>query len=171
MKNLLFALVAILGITIGANAQDTSFGVTAGLFNADATVKFEGEKQDVDGSTGFYIGVVGDFSITEKFGIRPELLYANIDESSAIFIPVMAKIFVADGLHFQAGPQFGFSLEDLPEDTSAFDLGLGAGLGYDFPFGLFLEGRYTFQVNNSYSGDLDITAKGKYLTFGVGYKF
>lgn len=170
-KNVIILLVAVLFTAFG-NAQDFDFGLTAGYVNADAKIEAEGENFDVDGQGGFYAGFAADVSISDKFGIRPELLYFNVDESSALFLPVMAKIGLVDGLHVQAGPQFGISLEsDIPDDFSSFEFDFAAGLGYDFPLGIFVEARYAFQINNAYTGSEDLTAKGRYLTLGLGYMF
>lgn len=171
MKTKLFTLLGALFLVAYSNAQDVDFGLTAGYFNADAKLEVDGDNFDVDGEGGFYGGVVLDFSVSDKFGVRPELIYVNVNESSALFLPVMAKIGLVKGLHIQAGPQFGISLEEVPDDASSFDFDLAAGLGFDFPLGVFVEARYAFQVNNAYTGDLDILAKGRYLTFGVGFKF
>ena len=171
MKTKLLTFLSAVLFMAYSNAQDVDFGITAGYFNVDAKLEVDGEDFDVDGDGGFYGGIVLDFSVSDKFGVRPELLYVNVNESSAIFLPLMAKIGLVNGLHVQAGPQFGFSLEDLSDDTSGFDFDLAAGLGFDFPLGIFIEARYAFQVNNSYTGSQDITAKGRYLTAGVGYKF
>lgn len=171
MKVKLVTLLSAVFFMAYSNAQDVDFGITAGYFNVDAKLEANGESFDIDGEGGFYGGIALDFSVSDKFGVRPELLYVNVNESSAIFLPVMAKIGLVNGLHVQAGPQFGFSLEEVPDDASSFDFDLAAGLGFDFPLGIFVEARYAFQINNSYTGDQDIIAKGRYLTAGVGYKF
>jgi opacity protein-like surface antigen len=64
-----------------------------------------------------------------------------------------------------------FSLEDTPEDISSIEFDLGAGAGYDITENLFAEARYSFQINNSYTGSEDITVRGNYLTIGLGYTF
>ena len=117
------------------------------------------------------MGALVDFGISEAFHIQPELLYVNISDSNALFLPIMAKFYVVDKFNLQAGPQFTISLEDSITDFArvTFDLGLGA--GYDIIENFFVQARYSFQVTNSYTGDLDIKARVNYFNIGVGYKF
>lgn len=167
-KSIIVAL--FLGSTLGIQAQSMDFGLTAGYLNASIRVKADGISLS-DSESGFYVGAVADFGITENFHIQPELAYASVNEGEAIFLPVVGKFYVTDKLNLQAGPQFVFSLEDLPEDFSAVEIDLAAGLGFDITEHFFVEGRYSFQLNNSYTGSEDVTIKGNYLNLGIGYTF
>ncbi|MFD2588250.1 outer membrane beta-barrel protein [Croceitalea marina] len=170
MRKVLLITLLVTGFAFNANAQDSRFGATVGFLNAGGKVTFEDES--VTGSdAGFYLGLIGDFGVTEKFHIQPELLYASVDGSSAIFIPVLAKIYVAEGFNLQAGPEISFSLEETGDDISSLSTSIAAGLGYDITEDFFVEARYSQQLNNSYTGDLDITARGNGLFVGLGYKF
>ena len=172
MKKLLITFSISLLATISLNAQDVDFGFTVGYFNADAKLDIQGDNIPLDAEGGFYGGLVLDLSLTNKFGVRPELVFVSVNESEALFLPVMAKFGIVNGLHLQAGPQFGISLEsDIPDDFASFEFDLAVGLGIDFPVGVFVEARYAFQINNGYTGTEDITAKGRYITAGLGYKF
>lgn len=171
MRKLLPFLIFTFVFLQTTSAQDIDVGITAGYLNADGKLELGDVEVNLDAESGFYAGFVLDFSLSDRFGLRPEILYFNVDDSDAIFIPLLAKIGIFKGLHVQAGPQLGFALEDLPEDTSAVEIGFAAGLGLDVPGGFFVEGRYAFQLNNSYTGDLDITSRANYITLGAGYKF
>lgn len=124
-----------------------------------------------DSQSGFYIGVVADFTLTEVFHIQPELAYGSIDGGDGIFLPIMGKYYVADKQNLQAGPQLVFTLEDVPQDFTGVEFDLAAGLGFDITEAFFAEARYAFQLNNSYTGNEDITARASYLNVGIGYKF
>ncbi len=167
-KVLLIATIALFGIS--ANAQSPDFGVTAGYLNARGSVKAEGISVSASES-GFYAGVSADFEISENFHIQPELLYASVDGNGAIMLPVVGKFYIDDKFNVQAGPQFVFSTEDTPDDFSSIEFDLAGGLGYDITDNIFAEARYTFQINNSYTGDEDIKVRGNYLMVGIGYKF
>ncbi len=169
MKKIILSAACLMGGLV-LHAQDVDFGITAGYLNADG--KVEGGGISVSGSeSGFYIGAVADFTITEEFHIQPEAVYASIDEADGILVPIMAKYYVADKLNLQAGPQFVFSLEDTPDEISSIQFGLGGGLGYDITDDFFIEARYSFQLSNSYTGSEDITVRSNYLNIGVGYTF
>ncbi len=169
-KLLLCAAVAVLGLT-SVNAQEVQFGATGGLISVDANAKFNGQSLDVDSEIGFYIGGLADIAISDAFHVQPELLYANVNDGSALLLPIMAKYYVSEDFFVQAGPQFDFSLEDLPTDYTGLGISLAAGLGYDINEEFFIEARYSFQINDYYTGNLDIESKSNLLLFGVGYKF
>ena len=170
MRKLLFTIAVTLIFVLNGTAQDTKFGATAGFLNAGAKVKFGGDSVS-DTEAGFYVGLIADFEASEKFHVQPELLYANVNESSALFIPVLGKIYVAESFSLHVGPQFGISLEETGEDSSSFSFELAGGLGYDITDQFFIEARYAQQLNNAYTGDLDITARGNGLFVGIGYTF
>lgn len=169
MKKIILSATCILGGML-LQAQQVDFGVTAGYLNGEAKVKAEGITLSANES-GFYIGAVADFTLIGDFHIQPELVYANIDDSDGIFLPILAKYYVAPKLNLQAGPQFVFSLEDTPEDFSSVEFDLAAGLGFDITEKFFAEARYSFQINNSYTGSEDATVRANYLTIGLGYTF
>jgi opacity protein-like surface antigen len=169
MKKFILGTACLLG-GLMLHAQDVDFGVTAGYLNAEGKVKAEGLTFSANES-GFYIGAVADFTLTDEFHIQPEVVYASIDEGDGILIPIMAKYYIVDKLNLQAGPQFAFSLEDTPEDISSVEFDLGVGVGYDITENFFAEARYSFQINNSYTGSEDLTARVNYLNIGLGYTF
>lgn len=154
----------------GVKAQSVDFGVTAGYLNARASIKVDGVSLSASES-GFFAGLLADFSLTDKTSIQPELLYVNVDEGSALFVPVMLKVGITEKLNFQAGPQFVFSLEESTPDFSSYEIDLAAGLGFDITDNFFIQARYSFQLNNSYTGNEDAQVRANYLTAGLGYNF
>lgn len=170
MKKYLITGLALFAAAVSGVAQDIDFGITAGYMNARGVIKADGVSLSADES-GFYGGVVAEFTVSEKVGIQPELLYASIDGSDGILLPILVEYAITPKLHFQAGPQLVFSLEDVPTDFTGVEFDLAGGLGYDFTDAFFAEARYTFQINNSYTGPEDVSVRGNYLTLGLGYKF
>lgn len=163
-------VMALLGLTAGVQAQDIDFGITAGYLNARGSIKSDGVTISADES-GIYGGLVAEFSVGNKVGLQPELLYASIDGSDGILLPVLFEFGIAPKLNLQAGPQFVFSLEDVPEDFTGVEFDLAGGIGLDITEAFFAEARYTFQLNNSYTGPEDVKVRGNYLSVGIGYKF
>lgn len=171
MKKLFFiAAFAVIGLS-NVNAQGVQFGATAGLVIVDPNAEIDGMDVDINSETGFYVGLVADLSISDKFGVQPEVVYSRVNDGNGILVPIMAKYNATEKLNIQFGPAFDFTLEDLPSDFQGVGLSLGAGLGFDITENIFVEGRYNFQLNDYYTGDFDIQSKSNILTFGIGYYF
>ncbi len=170
MKKLLLVAITVLGFTYLSQAQEVRFGATAGYLNARGSVK-AGDISISASESGFYLGAVADFSVSENFNVQPELLYANVDGSSGLMLPILGKFAISEKFNLQAGPQLVFSLEDSIENYSSVEFDIAGGLGYDITDDFFVEARYTFQINNSYTGSEDVKVRGNYLTVGLGYKF
>lgn len=163
-------LWVLLLVVTGTAAQQAKFGVTAGYLNARGSIKAE-EISISASESGFYGGLLADFTLGETWHVQPELLYATVDGGEALFLPIVLRYYVAPKLNFQAGPQFVFSLEDVPEDFTGVEFDLAGGIGFDITEDFFAQARYSFQLNNSYTGSEDVTVRGNYLTLGLGYTF
>lgn len=171
MKKVFLFIAVVLGAVVTSQAQeDARFGVTAGYLSANAKIESQGISL-TDSQGGFYIGLVADLNVAEKFNIQPELLYANVDDISFLQLPIMGKYYVAEKFNLQGGIQITYTLEEVADDFTKFNFGLGGGLGYDINEDFFLQARYVFQLNNYFTGSEDITSKIGFLNFGVGYKF
>ncbi len=121
MKKITLLLVTV--FTIGfVNAQDKenmSFGVKGGL-NVSSITNADQDGVNSKSLIGFHVGFFGEFMISDKFAIQPELLYSaqgvklDFDGDNGdlkldyINIPVMAKYYVADAFSLELGPQIGF---------------------------------------------------------------
>ncbi|MDI9257431.1 porin family protein [Flavobacterium sedimenticola] len=177
MKKVIFTMAAVFALTF-ANAQDKKggssdmkFGVKAGYINSNFTGDY-----DTDATSGFYVGGLVDFSISEKFHVQPELLYSMEGAKDAalnfVRIPVMAKYYVMEGLNLQAGPQFGFVAggDDIKDNVKSLDYGLGIGAGYELESGLFFDARYNLGLANI--SDIDgVDANTTSFQVGLGYRF
>ena len=168
MKKLI--LFSSLTVFIFSAKAQTQFGLTAGYLGVSAKVSGDGGSLSATDS-GFYIGAMADFKTSEKLHVQPELVYANVNDSDAIIIPILLKYYAAEKFNIQAGPQVTVSLEEAPNDFTSIGLALAAGVGYDITQNFFLEARYSLQINNYYTGTADLTARENYFTVGVGYKF
>ncbi|WP_027377420.1 porin family protein [Kaistella palustris] len=169
-KLLLTGAVALCGLV---NAQNVNFGANAGMLTGFASLKTP-MGNDSDNSTGFYAGFFAEINAGNKFKIQPAVNYANIENASALQIPVMVKYYAAPKFNLQFGPQFTFDLEDnpLPEAYNSTNFGIALGAAYEFTEKLFVEGRYSFQVNNHLkNAPSDYTLRANYLNLGLGYKF
>jgi len=60
---------------------------------------------------------------------------------------------------------------DVGEDFTKLNIGLGVGMRYDFTKKLFVQYRYTSQVNNYYIGSWNFSSRIRFLNAGLGYRF
>ncbi len=193
--------ILMIGAITTANAQSSdaltpSFGIKGGVNFASIT----GDDFDSpDSRTSFHVGVLAEFPLTEMFSLQAEALYSGqgfeSDLDGEIFggegkveyqldyinVPVLAKVYILDGLSIEAGPQFGFKVnEEIDANANAddgdlnldeaedFDFGVAAGVTFETPMGLFATGRYT-QGFTDIVNNRDV--KNSVFQIGVGYKF
>lgn len=173
-KLLLIAVFALVGLGT-VNAQETSYGLTAGYHMLSISVSGGDATVSADGS-GYYVGVFADFNVGEKFNIQPEIHFASAykdgESANELIIPIMAKYFVSDVFNIQAGPQLDFVVDDESEGINKFGVGIGFGAGFDFSEKVFASARYSLglsnRIENAPSG---VSAKFNTLQIGIGYRF
>ena len=188
MKKIILSAIAIMTIGL-ANAQETKFGLKAGLNLAS----FSGNS-DFTTRPSFYIGGLVEIKVSEKFSVQPELVYSSqgtkfksdsdyTTKLDYLNIPVMLKYFVAKGFSIEAGPQIGFVMsaqdtykgvtEDVKASVNTTDFSLGFGAGYDVTENINIGLRYNVgltKINkNSNPGFNDI--KNSVFQIGAAYKF
>lgn len=90
----------------------------------------------------------------------------NLEEKiDYLNLPVMAKYYLVDGFAVEAGPQLGYLVSGKTYEMflvegkgkinekdahHAFAFGLGAGISYEFPVGIFIATRYHIGLNEVY---------------------
>ncbi len=139
MKKLLFFIVLVIAGQTQLMGQEFGLGAKAGINFAN----LGGDEDEYDGKskTGFHLGLVAEFMLTEKFGIQPEVLYSTqgtkIEESGTEFgmtynfeatqdldyvnVPILAKYYFTDALSLELGPQIGFLVKGEQEYTISLD--------------------------------------------------
>ena len=189
MKKLFFTAILTLATITMVNAQGAfKFGATGGLLNinTDINLSLGGivnlANIDAINKTGFYIGAIGDLEVSDKLHIQPEVTYGKAGDLSFVYVPIMLKYYVAQGLNIQGGPQFNFSselgdikktLNDLNQNgisdtlkTMGVELGFGA--GYDINENFAVQARYAFELTNRYDGPGNSSVDIKNATLNVG---
>lgn len=196
-----FSVCALmLGAVVTANAQmgtmEPSFGVKGGVNFANVTGS---DARDPDSRTSFHVGALAEFPLAEIFSLQVEALYSgqgyktNIPgelfggegdveyQLDYINVPVLAKVYLIQGLSLEVGPQFSFKVNEEYDananadggdfnrgDAEDFEFGLAAGVSFSTEMGLFATGRYNLGVTDIYQ-DADI--KNSVFQIGIGYKF
>ncbi|MBN4057948.1 PorT family protein [Olleya sp. AH-315-K02] len=191
MKKLLL-IIAVFALVFNANAQETKFGVKAGV--NFATIAGD-ETNDVKSKTAFHVGAVVEIPISDSFSVQPELIYssqgAKGDDNNSdvelkldyINLPIMAKFYVSEGFSLEAGPQVGFLMsskieesgesEDLKNETSGIDFGLNLGLGFKTETGLNFGARYNLGLSNiwDFEGSDNFKNQNSALQIFIGFTF
>ncbi len=169
MKKLLFAAVAVIAFG-SVNAQETKFGVKAGLDFASSKIKVGG--LSANGSeTGFFIGGFADIGVSEKLHVQPELLYVSVKDADQINVPILLKYSISEEINILAGPSLGF-LMDTGEGVKSFNYGATLGGSYDIDENFVVDLRYDIGLANLLEGgDSDNSFKLSGIFLGVGYRF
>lgn len=198
-KLVLIASFIALGTTASFAQSAAKFGVKAGLNVSNITGS---DSRDQDSRLSFNGGLVAELPVSDRFSIQPEVIYsaqgstiAAIDEDNFLDIdenveyqldyvkvPLLAKIYLSDGLSLQAGPSFNFLVNEeidyqpvsnggdvnIVNGANTFELGTAAGLEYQFDSGFFIQGRYTRGFSRIYD---NVNAYNYAVQAGVGYTF
>ena len=196
-KSILIAVLAVFGLTSTASAQEfVYFGVKGGVnFSNMTSDGFE----DENSRTGFHLGLLSEIPVGDRFSIQPEVLYSTQGTEAYnnrfgkgeyqldyIHVPVLAKVYLIDGLSLEAGPSFNFlaeeeydfesSLGDVEFDGEAgstFEFGGAIGASYKFNNGFFASGRYTHGFTDAFDSDNwdDDAVNNNGFQLGVGLMF
>ncbi|PHR92053.1 MAG: hypothetical protein COA80_14610 [Leeuwenhoekiella sp.] len=198
-KLVLMAGLIALGTTASFAQSAYRFGVKAGLNVSNITGS---DSRDQDTRLSFNGGLVAELPISDKFSFQPEVIYsaqgstiAAIDEDNFldidenieyqldyIQVPLLAKIYLVDGLSLQAGTSINFLVNEevdyqpvsnggdvnIVDGANTFELGTAAGLEYQFDSGFFIQGRYTRGFTRIYD---NVNAYNYAVQAGVGYVF
>ena len=101
---------------------------------------------------------------TGVWGFQPELMYSNQSvktdagyvNMNYIAIPLLLKVYPTTALSIEVGPEFSYLISTSPStmavggaeikvgDCKGLNIGLAAGLAYDFEMGLTVGARYTY---------------------------
>ena len=193
-------------VAVAASAQEAdntrsmspSFGVKGGVNFAN--VNGDGVP-DPDSRTSFHVGALAEFPLAEMFSVQVEALYSgqgyeynyNLPvigsgtierQLDYINVPVLAKVYLFKGFSLEAGPQFGFLVNEefdtAPEDNDGdrptddakdFEFGFAGGLTFQTEMGLFATARYNQGVTYIFKDDQDNKASNSVFQIGVGFKF
>ena len=196
-KSVLIAVLAVFGLTSTASAQElVYFGVKGGInFSNMTSDGFE----DENSRTGFHLGLLSEIPVGDRFSIQPEVLYSTQGTEAFsnrygqgeykldyIHVPVLAKVYLIDGLSLEVGPSFNFLVEEEYEliagegfaviDTevgSTFEFGGALGATYKFNNGFFTSARYTRGFTDAFDSDNwdEDAVNNNGIQLGVGFMF
>lgn len=188
MKKVLLTVAAVCAFGF-ANAQDVKFGAKAGLNYST----FTGDVEDVDAKVGFQVGGFVEIKVSDKFSVRPELLYSTLGAKTDVLgttvtstadyliVPVMAKFYVTEKFNLEAGPQVGFLMSaklkadgdsvDVKDSFESTDFGFNLGAGFDLTENLGLGLRYSLGLANIAKDNGDEKVNNSNIALALSYKF
>ncbi len=168
MKKLFLVAIAIIGFSISSNAQDIKFGFKGGVNFST----INGDNLDnIDGRTGYHLGAVAQVSLMDMLALQPELIYSaqgikdlDIDY---INVPILFKLKFAKLFSVEAGPQFGFVVNDeyTIVEPESFDFSGAVGAGVEFG-SFFGQLRYNIGFTDIIK---DVDSKNSNFQVSVGY--
>lgn len=153
------------------------FGPKIGVNLSSLSNSMEGLEPGFSMSPGFRIGGMVNLRWGQRtenslpgtgwFGLQPEFFYSLMQVKNdvenikfqSIQIPIMAKFYPTAQLSIEAGPEFTYIMSTSPDDISfggtqiktgdikGLNIGIGAGVAYDFDFGLTIGARYSYGFN------------------------
>lgn len=185
MKKILCIVSAIILSTVAINAQETHFGLKAGLNSSSVKVT---DGADYDNKIGIHLGGLAHIHLARHFALQPELIYSMQGGKDGDFklklnyinVPVLAQYMFNDGFRAETGPQIGFltSAEtedgdveyDIKDDLQSVDFSWVFGLGYLFPGGIGIDVRYNLGISNI-SEDNVFEARNRVFQAGLFYQF
>ena len=158
-KAIVISLVSILATLVIHAQPGIGFGIKAGANFANQDVKDVSTETVTDYHFGGYLNV----NFSDKFGIRPEVLYTangtkwndvKVDYDY-IAIPVMIRFMPIKLISIEAGPQVSFltkaqveEVGDVKDQFKNNDFGLAFGAGVKLPLGLNAGVRYVLGFTN-----------------------
>lgn len=192
MKKLLVMAAMVLS-SVGAFAQysagDFTIQPKVGLNCASLT------EDDADYKAGFVGGVEAEYHISPLVGISGGLLYSmqgaklkDTDDAKLnmdyLNIPILANIYVANGLALKAGIQPAFNLSNKVKaagvsidydkyapngaEIKTFDFSIPVGISYEY-MNFCLDARYNIGVTKVV--DIDGAGRNSVFQITLGYKF
>ncbi len=204
-KSILLIGIAFLSLSNLSAQEYVMFGVKGGINSSTFSGDGFGDFDNPDARTSFNLGLLAEIPLSDKFSVQPEVLYSGQGYDIAsrndandveyqldyINVPVLAKLYLVDGLSLEAGPQVGFLVNseidsnpsgdggDVPLDEDQFnkvDLSVALGASYKFRGGFFVNARYNFGLSDvyddSYSGLFrNSDVKHSVLQGGIGFLF
>ena len=184
MKKVLVLISATFISILFLQAQETHFGIKAGLNMAGLDIKND---QDYDSKAGLYAGGLAHIHISKHFALQPELVFSMQGGEDQVGrlrlnylnVPILAQFMFNQGFRLQTGPQAGFLISsqkkvggvevDYDNRYSSFDFSWTFGAGYLFPQGIGIDARYNLGINDM--DETTVEARNRVFQVGLFYQF
>jgi len=188
LRKMIFFLCT--SLTLGAGQQVLAQETGEGAFGVKGGVNISSlggnDSQIGSAKFGFHAGVYLAVRISDRLGFQPELVFSQqgfqvnnalIDAFAVNYnylnLPLLAKIYVADGTSVQVGPQLGYLLHSDVPNVKKMDVTLAMGLGYEMESGINFSLRYNLGLLNTIvnAPNLSASSTNRVFQFSIGYTF
>ncbi len=186
MKKYLFFLVTCF---FAVNSLQAQLGFKAGLNFSDVSVDTE-TNLDIDGKTGFHLGVFLDIGLADVLALRPGVIYntkgfkvGGVDNSFKYFdIPLNVALRLGNGpgkFVLEGGPYFGLFIDgdadgnslEGGEDIETTELGYNGGIGFENDhIGLGINYKQALTDIDPMSGPGSFSAKNNIISVFLIFK-
>ena len=191
MKNLIFFVFIILFSTHINAQKNFHYGIKGGVNFTNLTSDYFAENNT---RTGYYLGVLAEISISSKFSIQPEVLYANQGTNAKVImlgsepkseeysldylqVPILSKVYLLPNFSVEIGPSFNFLVNDKISDYESnllnnFEFSGAIGISYKLTNGFFSNVRYNQGLSNVFDKEKYLSSSKLYgFQLGLGYVF
>jgi hypothetical protein len=171
----LFTFFLLIFIFSVADAQETKYGVKAGMSISNMT----NDPAPVNSNkhrNGFVFGGFVDYGFTENLSGMVELQYSGEGANEEGFrkdylnLPVILKYNLVKNISVGIGPQVGLKIH---KENDGFQNFTFAGVGY-FEFAITdefaIDFRYNYGLSNLIDNNLPFEATAGVMQFGINYK-
>lgn len=149
------------------------------------------EFKDSDPRIGLVAGIEGEYQVSDIFSLSAGALYSmqgtkyNFDKYTDatnrldyINVPIMANVYVVNGLAVKLGVQPGFNVSNKiklnnldafenPFKAQSVDVSIPVGVSYEYN-NIQLDARYNWGISKAYK---NFDAKNSVFQITLGYKF
>lgn len=191
MKKLFLAIIACVCVTAAQAQTEITIGPKLG-WNITNISNMSDSKNKMSVSVGGF----AEFKFNDYVALQPELLYSRQGfrlkdgdvktkvRVNYLNIPILAKLYVLEGLSVDLGPQLGFALNAKNKSKSGgttvkhkitnfntCDVSFAVGLSYEYEE-FMVSARYNIGLTNVFDKD-DVGGNNKNHVFqlSVGYRF
>jgi opacity protein-like surface antigen len=154
------------------NEKKFNYGIltSINLYNFEDANTIGIENTNISEYTSTNIGGFVEMSLSDKFTLRGELLYANGANSNFIEVPFILRYKLCDKIYFYSGVQLNYMLGKRGGYFDKIGLGFNVGIEYNFTENWFLDLRYVHKDSQQIIFD-DFPAQVQSIRLGVGYRF
>lgn len=199
-KNIVWGILFLALSFTAINAQQNRYGFRIGLnysdLDFDNNTSIPGFNSDNDARIGFTAGFFGQYYLSEKFSIQPELQYSAQGERSTVRgistgvvgensedrlkvnvlqLPVLLNYEIKK-FSVSIGPQIGIRIFEWERtnDYETLQFSAVGGIGYNVTNNIILNLRASYGLSDAIktdnNSDFKATAVNHYLQFTVAYR-
>ncbi|HLV38582.1 porin family protein [Xanthomarina sp.] len=168
-------LLAFIIISTLSYAQNSMHGIRVGLNISN--LDFEPHPNfDNNHRNGFAIGVFGEYDLSKKVAIAPEIQFSAEGAKAQdlridyIQIPILMKYRFNDTFSVGAGPMAGVKIWEFEDGMKNFAFSVVGGIEVFITSDIFIDARYHYGLTNVIDDDSTFEAKNSNIQIGVGFK-